>query len=395
MQIVIAPDSFKESLSAMDVARYIETGFRDVFPDWTYVKVPVADGGEGTVEALVAATGGRIVKQIVTGPLGDPVEAFFGITGDGATAVIEMAAASGLMLLPADQRNPMRTTTYGVGELILAALDRGARHLIIGIGGSATNDGGAGMAQALGIRMLDARGNHLRKGGGYLSELARIELEEIDPRLAECDVEVACDVDNPLVGPLGASAIFGPQKGATPAMAERLDDNLRHLAGRIQADLGIAVAELAGGGAAGGLGAGLVAFLGARLRPGVEIVTGFVGLDSIVADADLVITGEGRIDSQTVHGKTPIGVAHVAQRHGKPVIAIAGVLGAGADLVRPHGIGAMFSVVQQSCTVAEALAAAAENVRVAARNIAATLKIGIELANVQSAAVTQITRDRL
>ncbi|NWK94566.1 glycerate kinase [Sphingobium lactosutens] len=384
MKIVIAPDSFKESLSALDVAIHIEAGFRDVFPAWDYVKVPVADGGEGTVEALVAATRGRIVKQTVIGPLGDPVDAFFGISGDEKTAVIEMAAASGLMLLPIDQRDPMRTTTYGVGELIRAALDLGARHFIIGIGGSATNDGGAGMAQALGAQLLDAGCQPIDIGGGALSALARIDMSDLDPRLAECDIEVACDVDNPLVGPSGASAIFGPQKGASPVMVRTLDDNLRHYAARIEADLGLLVADLPGGGAAGGLGAAMVAFLGARLRRGADIVTAAVGLDAIVADADLVITGEGRIDSQSIHGKTPVGVARVAKRHGKPVIGIAGCLGTGADLLHAHGIDAMFSVVHQSCTVEQALAEAAANVRVAARNIAAAIRIGSEMHSVST-----------
>jgi glycerate kinase len=387
MKIVIAPDSFKESLSALDVAIHIEAGFREVFPDWDYVKVPVADGGEGTVEALVAATDGRIVTQTVTGPLGEPIDAFFGISGDGQTAVIEMAAASGLMLLQPEQRDPMRTTTYGVGELMRAALNLGARHFIIGLGGSATNDGGAGMAQALGVQLLDAGCQPIDMGGGALSALARIDMVDIDPRIAECEIEVACDVDNPLVGPFGASAIFGPQKGANPLIVRKLDDNLRHLAARIEADLGLSLADMPGGGAAGGLGAAMVAFAGARLRPGAEIVTAAVGLDAIVADADLVITGEGRIDSQSIHGKTPVGVARVAKRHGKPVIGIAGCLGTGADLVHAHGIESMFSVVHQSCTVEQALAEAAANVRIAARNIAAAIKIGSEM----GAAIADLT----
>ena len=376
MRIVIAPDSFKESLSASDVARHIEAGFRDIFPDWDYVRVPVADGGEGTVEALVAATGGRIVSQKVSGPLGDSVEAVFGLTAAGGTAVIEMAAAGGLMLLAPNRRDPMRATTYGVGELIRAALDLGARHFIVGLGGSATNDGGAGMAQALGIRLLDAEGGEIAPGGGGLAALDRIDMTGIDPRIAECAFDIACDVVNPLIGPLGASEIFGPQKGATPAMVRQLDDNLKRYAERIDTALGLAVAELPGGGAAGGLGAGMVAFLDGRLQPGVDIVMAAVGLDAIVAGADLVITGEGRIDDQSIHGKTPVGVARVALRHGKPVIAIAGSLGTGADLVHAHGIDAMFSVVPRSCTLAEALGAAAENVRATARNVAATLYIG-------------------
>jgi glycerate kinase len=377
MRLVIAPDSFKESLSAPDVAREIEAGFQEIFPDWTYVKVPVADGGEGTVEALIAATGGHLETREVCGPLGDPVEAFFGVTGDGKTAVIEIAAAAGLMLLTPDRRDPTRATSFGVGQLIRAALDLGVRHLIIGLGGSATNDGGAGMAQALGARLLDGNGQELARGGGALGTLARIDISCIDPRLAACIVEVACDVDNPLVGPLGASAIFGPQKGASPQMVGLLDDGLRHYAGLIAQELGIEIADTPGAGAAGGLGGALVAFCGGRLRSGVDIVTDVVELDAAIAMADLVITGEGRIDGQTIHGKTPIGVARIAKRHGKPVIALAGMVGAGAEQVVPHGIGAMFSVVQGACSLSEALAGAAGNVRQSARNVAAVLRIGM------------------
>jgi glycerate kinase len=376
MKIVIAPDSFKESLTAPDVATQIEAGFRQIFPDAHYVKLPVADGGEGTVEAMVAATNGQTIRVPVTGPLGDKIEAFYGLSGDGQTAVIEMAAASGLMLLDPPRRNPLLTTTYGVGELIRAALDQGARRFIVGIGGSATNDGGAGMAQALGVRLLDRDGRDLGFGGTHLDKLTRIDMTGLDARLQDCVIEVACDVDNPLIGPKGASAIFGPQKGATPEMVHQLDDNLAHYAAQIRAELGISVAELPGAGAAGGLGAAMHAFLRADLRPGVEIVMNAVGLDGAVADADLVITGEGRIDSQTVHGKTPIGVARIAKRHGKPVVGIAGCLSADADVVHDYGIDAIFSVIYQACTVEQALADAANNVRLAARNIAAAINLG-------------------
>ncbi|MEG8132040.1 glycerate kinase [Xanthomonas hortorum] len=382
MKIVIAPDSYKESLSALEVATQIEAGFREVFPNWHYTKVPVADGGEGTVDALVSATGGRVIACTVSGPLGTPVPAFFGLTGDGRTAVIEMAAASGLALLPPAERAPLRTSTAGVGELILAALDAGARRFIIGIGGSATNDGGAGLAQALGVRLLDAQGAPIGPGGGALAALARIETEGLDVRLQDCQFEVACDVDNPLIGPTGASAVFGPQKGATPSMVRQLDSNLQHYANLLQRDLGVQLHDLPGGGAAGGLGAALVAYLGAQLRPGVEIVAQALGLDALVADADLVITGEGRLDSQSLHGKPPVGVARVAQRHGKPVIAIVGCLGNGAALLHGHGIDAMFAVVHRACTVEQALAEAASNVRIAARNVAATLQVGSALAQV-------------
>ena len=377
MKIVIAPDSYKESLSALEVAQAVEAGFRQVFPDADYVLVPVADGGEGTVDAMVAATGGRKETVTVSGPLGEPVEAFYGLTGDGDTAVIEMAAASGLALVPPDRRNPLLTNSRGTGELIRAALDAGARRFILGIGGSATNDGGAGMVQALGARLLDLEGRELDGSGGDLARLERIDVSALDPRLAECRIEVACDVDNPLTGARGASAVFGPQKGATPEMVQALDANLARLARIVGRDLGVAVDTVPGAGAAGGMGAAMLAFFGATLKPGIEIVTAAVDLDTQVRDADLVITGEGRIDFQTVHGKTPIGVARVAKRHGKPVIGIAGSLGAEVGVVHAHGIDAVFSVLGKPCTLDEALRDAAANVELTARNVAAVLRIGL------------------
>ena len=377
MKIVIAPDSYKESLSALEVAQAVEAGFRQVFPDADYVLVPVADGGEGTVDAMVAATGGRKETVTVSGPLGEPVEAFYGLTGDGDTAVIEMAAASGLALVPPDRRNPLLTSSRGTGELIRAALDAGARRFILGIGGSATNDGGAGMVQALGARLLDLEGRELDGSGGDLARLERIDVSALDPRVAECRIEVACDVDNPLTGARGASAVFGPQKGATPEMVQALDANLARLARIVGRDLGVAVDTVPGAGAAGGMGAAMLAFFGATLKPGIEIVTAAVDLDTQVRDADLVITGEGRIDFQTVHGKTPIGVARVAKRHGKPVIGIAGSLGAEVGVVHAHGIDAVFSVLGKPCTLDEALRDAAANVELTARNVAAVLRIGL------------------
>lgn len=380
MKIVIAPDSFKESLSALDAASAIEAGFREIFPDARYVKVPVADGGEGTVEAMIAATGGRRVAVQATGPLGRPVDAFYGLTGDESTAVIEMAAASGLELVAPAERDPLLATSRGTGELIRAALDLGARRFILGVGGSATNDGGAGMLQALGVDLLDAQGEQLAPGGGALAQLARVDVSRLDPRVKDCVFEVACDVSNPLVGPKGASAIFGPQKGATPEMVRQLDANLRHYAAVIARDLDQEVAEVPGAGAGGGIAAAMLVFLKGRLRPGSEIVADAVGLDETVRDADLVITGEGRIDSQTVNGKTPIGVARVAQRHGKPVIAIGGCLATDASAVHAHGIAATFSTVMRAETVAEVLAGARFNLQSAARNIAAAVKLGMDLA---------------
>lgn len=376
MKIVIAPDSYKESLSALEVATAIEQGFREIFPSAQYVKLPVADGGEGTVEAMVAATGGRIVHVPVTGPLGERVEGFYGLSGDEQSAFIEMAAASGLELVAPSQRNPLKTTSWGTGELIRHALDVGVKHIIIGIGGSATNDGGAGMVQALGARLLDDEGHAIGPGGSELERLAKIDRSSLDRRLADCRIEVACDVTNPLTGEEGASAVFGPQKGATPEMIVMLDNALAHYAKVIARDLDIDVLHLAGGGAAGGMGAALYAFCGAHLRQGIEIVTDALHLDEQVADADLVITGEGRIDSQTIHGKVPVGVAKVAKRFNKPVIGIAGSLTADVGVVHDHGIDAVFSVIYTICSLEDALENAGENVRMAARNIAAVLKVG-------------------
>lgn len=376
MKIVIAPDSFKESLSALDVATAIEQGFSDIFPDAEYVKIPVADGGEGTVEAMVEATQGRIVRIAVTGPLGEQVEGFYGLSGDEKSAFIEMAAASGLELVPKSKRDPLKTTSWGTGELIRHALDAGVKHIIIGIGGSATNDGGAGMVQALGAKLLNGDDEQIAPGGSALESLQRIDISELDTRLKSCRIEVACDVTNLLTGKKGASAVFGPQKGATADMISRLDGALERYAKIIERDLDINVLELSGGGAAGGMGAALYAFCCAELRPGIEIVTEALGLAEQLADADLVITGEGRIDSQTIHGKVPVGVAKVAKRYNKPVIAIAGSLSADAGVVHDHGLDAVFSVIYTICTLEEALRNARENVRMTARNVAAVLKAG-------------------
>lgn len=376
MKIVIAPDSYKESQSALDVACAIEDGFREVFPDAEYCKLPVADGGEGTVEAMVAATQGRVLEVEVTGPLGSPVPGFFGISGDGQCAFIEMAAASGLESVPIAKRNPLKTTSWGTGELIRHALDHAVSRIIIGLGGSATNDGGAGMVQALGATLLAADGQPIPPGGAGLEALAGIDISGLDSRLSRCQIDVACDVTNPLTGAEGASAVFGPQKGATPEMVAFLDRALAHYAACIQRDLGRDVLTLEGGGAAGGMGAALYAFCGATLRPGIEIVTEALHLDALVADASLVITGEGRMDSQTIHGKVPVGVAKVAKRYGIPVIGIAGSLTPDVGVVHQHGIDAVFSVMYRICTLEEALSEAGKNVRMAARNIAAVIKLG-------------------
>ncbi|EQA5670862.1 glycerate kinase [Cronobacter malonaticus] len=374
-KIVIAPDSFKESLSAMDVAKAIEAGFREIYPQAHYVCVPMADGGEGTVEAMVAATGGQIITTPVTAPLGNKVDGFFGLLGDGETAVVEMAAASGLHLVPAAQRDPRITTSYGTGELILAALERGVKAIIIGIGGSATNDGGAGMMQALGARFLDGEGHELAPGGAALARLARLDLSALDPRLAQVSVTVACDVDNPLCGEKGASAVFGPQKGATPAMVTELDAALRCFGEQLEAVTGKTIISAPGAGAAGGMGAALLGMLNAELRPGIEIVIESLGLAQAVRDADLVITGEGRLDSQSIHGKTPIGVARVAKQFQRPVVAIAGSLTPDYQIVHEHGIDAAFSVIDRIVTLQEALDDAERNLRVTARNVAALWRL--------------------
>lgn len=376
MKIVIASDSWKESLSAREVATAIEQGFREIYPDADYVKIPVADGGEGTVAAMVEATEGHIVRIAVTGPLGEQVDGFYGLSGDKQSAFIEMAAASGLALVPQAKRNPLKTTSWGTGELIRHALNAGVKHIIIGIGGSATNDGGAGMVQALGGKLLNGDREQIGPGGGELESLQSIDICELDSRLKGCRIEVACDVTNLLTGKKGATAVFGPQKGATPEMISRLDGALARYAKIIERDIDISVLELSGGGAAGGMGAALYAFCGAELRQGIDIVIEASGLAKQLVDADLVITGEGRIDSQTIHGKVPVGVAKVAKRFNKPVIGIAGSLTADVGVVHDHGLDAVFSVIYTVCTLEEALRNARDNVRMTARNVAAALKVG-------------------
>ena len=350
MKIAFAPNAFKGSLTAAQAADCMERGFSKALPGITTVKIPMADGGDGTVLAIVAATGGRQVKCLVGDPLGRKIRSNFGLSGDGRTAVIEMALASGLMLLNPGERNPLRTSSRGTGELIRAALDLQVKEILIGIGGSATNDGGMGMARALGVRFLDARNRELADNGGALIKLAHIDVTGLDARLKNVAISVACDVDNPLCGPRGAARVYGPQKGATPAMVKQLDAGLKRLAAVIQKDLGVKVAKLPGAGAAGGLGAGLVAFLGARMCSGVDIVTKAISLESKLVGCDLVVTGEGRMDGQTAFGKAPAGVAKVARKLGIPVIAICGSLGADAGRVRTVGIEAFFSALEESVT---------------------------------------------
>ncbi len=344
MYIVVAPDSYKGSVSAVEVALAMERGILKIFPETKVCKVPIADGGEGTVEALVSVTAGRMLQHRVKGPLGESIDALWGILGDGETAIIEMAAASGLPLVPAAQRNPCLTTTFGTGELIKAALDAGLQKIIIGIGGSATNDGGVGMARALGARFLSETGAELPEGGAALLHLKHIDLNDLDPRLEHAEITVACDVNNPLCGSRGASAVFGPQKGATPESVAELDAALAHYAECAQSITGRDIAESPGAGAAGGLGAGLLFFTPAKLKPGVEIVLEAVAFHELVKDADFVITGEGNTDLQTAYGKAPVGVAKVAKCFGKPVFCISGGLGKDANDVLAQGIDALMSI---------------------------------------------------
>ena len=369
MKVVIAPDSYKGCLSALEVAKAMERGVLSVFPSAKVRKIPIADGGEGTVAALVTATNGQLRQTEVTDPLGNKIIAHWGVLGDGRTAVIEMAAASGLPLVPKEKRDPRVTTTYGTGELIKAALAEGLAKIIIGIGGSATNDGGTGMARALGVRFLDAAGQEVAAGGGSLAEICQIDATGLDPRLKNTEIVVACDVDNPLCGTRGASAVFGPQKGATPEMVQQLDAGLAKYASCARQATGRDVAEKAGAGAAGGLGAGLMFFTPAQLKPGVEIVLDAVGFSDIVRDADFVITGEGRTDFQTAFGKAPVGVAKVAKTHGVPVFCISGGLGDGADDVLAQGIDAVMSICDRPLSLEECMSAGAQLIEPAAARL--------------------------
>lgn len=375
MKIVIAPDSFKESLTALEVARAIQQGFARVFPEAEYQLVPMADGGEGSVQSLVDATHGSLQKISVIAPLANEVEGFFGLSGDQKTAFIEMAAASGLHLVPMEQRNPLVTTSYGTGQLIKAALDLGVEKIILGIGGSATNDGGVGMLQALGAKFINAEQREIGFGGEALSQIQQIDLSGLDSRLSQVEFEVACDVDNPLCGERGASAIFGPQKGATPEMVETLDYALLHFAETVKSQLGIEIAEKAGAGAAGGMGGGLLLLPNVTLRSGVQIILEATELAEKLADADLVVTGEGRMDAQSIAGKTPIGVAKTAKQFGKPVIAIVGSLKEDYPVVYQHGIDAVFPIIRQVSHLETVLKSGKENLISTAENVARLWKI--------------------
>lgn len=370
MRVVVAPDSFKECLSASEVAEALCAGWLEGMPDAEVIAFPMADGGEGTVDAVVRATGGTLVTRTVSGPLGAPVEAAYGLIQNGKVAVLEMAAASGLALVPPEKREPCRASTRGTGELILHALEQGVDDIIMGVGGSATNDGGAGMAQALGYRLLNKRGEELGGGGARLVQLDRIDSTGRHPRLHAVNFYVACDVDNPLCGPQGASAVYGPQKGASSEDILILDHALSHFAGVVARDMKVSLSDMPGAGAAGGLAGGLMAFAGAKLENGLDLIATLCGLHQALAGADLVITGEGSLDRQSIYGKTPSGVARLARAFNVPVIALGGRVTQEADALRDHGVTALFSICPGPMSLKEARAGAADNLRFSARQLA-------------------------
>ena len=374
MKIVVAPDSFKESMSAKEVCDNIEKGLLSVSKDWEIVKVPMADGGEGTLEALIDATDVKIFNEKTLNPLGEEITSRFGILGEKNIAIIEMASTSGLELISPEKRNPYITTTYGTGQLMLKSLEQNVEEIILGIGGSATNDGGAGMLQALGAKLLDKNGNEIGFGGYELSKLDKIDFSNLDKRLKNIKILVACDVTNPLTGKNGSSYIFGKQKGATPEMIEVLDENLLHYSKIIKRDLDFDVNDIPGAGAAGGLGAGLLT-LGAILKKGIEIVIEANELDKKVQGADLVITGEGSIDGQTRFGKTPYGVVSVAKKYNIPTVTLAGNVGKDIDILYDYGFDAIFSIMQGVDTLENALKNGKENIEKTAKNIGHFIKI--------------------
>ncbi len=380
MKIVIAPDSFKESLSAADVATCIENGFSEVFPDSEYIKIPLADGGEGTVDVLVDALNGQRQNQTVRGPIKGAVNAVWALLDDGQskTALIEIAAASGLDLITPEQRDPLIATSFGTGQSILQALDLGVQKILIGLGGSATNDGGAGILQALGGKLLDAQGSELPVGGAALANLASIDLTDLDKRCANVEFIVACDVSNPLTGENGASAIFGPQKGATAEMVELLDNALSHFADIAEKTTHINHQQSVGFGAAGGAPLGLSLAFNIQIKAGIDMVLDILNVDELLQGADLVISGEGMMDNQTLNGKTPYGIAQRAVQRGIPVIAIAGSLGTEVDALY-DSMGSIFGTVRSPQSLPQVLDEANKNLTRTARNVAATLAMGNKL----------------
>ena len=378
MKIILAPDSFKGSLTSLEVAEAMEAGIKRALPDADCIRIPMADGGEGTVQSLLDAVGGELISCSVKGPAGQKVAAAYGMLADGRTAVIEMAAASGLALVRGSSKNPLKTTSYGTGELIRDALDRGARKIILGIGGSATNDGGTGMAQALGVVFRDGEGRVIREtgAGGMLHKIESVDLSCVHSRLQQAHIQVACDVENPLTGENGASHVFAPQKGADDEMVKSLDANLKHLAGVIERELGVDVDPIPGAGAAGGMGAGLLVFAGAELKRGIEVISKATSIETHLRSADLVLTGEGRVDFQTAFGKTPAGIARLAGQYGVPVIAIGGGLADDAGEVFKHGIGGLEPAIARDMTLDEALANSRENIANAAERVIRLITIG-------------------
>jgi len=360
MKIVIAPDSFKGSLNAVEAARAIEKGILKAHPYANTVCLPVADGGEGTLDTLVAATNGQKVSILVTGPLGQKVKAEYGILGDGTTCVIEMANASGISLVPREELNPLKATTFGTGELIKQALDDGFTSFILALGGSATNDGGVGMLQALGLSLLDEYGNQISIGGAELSKIRTIDVSGFDERINNCQFLIASDVENPLIGPNGASHVFGPQKGATPEMVMQLDDCLAHWADEVEKVTGVHLHDLPGAGAAGGIGGAFQAFFPSEMNRGIDLVIEHTGLHKALEGADLVITGEGQVDFQTASGKTPMGVAQAAKIQNIPTVIVAGSIGTGIDVLYQHGIVSVNSIINRPMTLNEAFENAAE-----------------------------------
>lgn len=366
---VVAPDSFKESMTAKEVCDAMEKGIKKADSAAEVIKVPMADGGEGTVDSLVDATQGQRVIVEVTGPLGNKISAYYGILGNGTTAVIEMAKASGLEIVEKKKRNPMITTTFGTGELIRDALDHNVKEIIIGLGGSSTNDGGSGMAQALGAKLLDQNNHQIPFGGGNLDKLDKIDISNLDSRLQDVKIILASDVTNPLIGKDGASRVFGPQKGATPEMVEKLENNLQHYAKIVKRDLNKEVALVSGAGAAGGLGAGLIAFTTCEMRRGVDLAIEVTKLEEKIRDADYVFTGEGGTDFQTKFGKTPYGVAKLGKKYHKPVISLAGYLGEGIDSLYSEGFTAIFGIIPGACDLSTALKNGPSNVARTTENI--------------------------
>ena len=376
MRIIVAPDSYKGSLSAMEVAEAMAKGIASVFPNAEIIRAPIADGGEGLVETLVESTGGLFRQKDVHGPLGDPVTARWGILGDGLTAVVEMAAASGLPLIDTSRRDPCSASTYGTGELILEVLNSGLKRLILGIGGSATNDGGTGAASALGVRFSDEAGRELPPGGASLSRLRHIDISRLDRRLDDLEILVACDVDNPLCGPRGATAVFGPQKGVTPELLPVLDAALYHYSKVAARTTGKEIMDVPGAGGAGGLGAGLLFFTTSTLMPGIDVVLEAIDFPRLAENADLVIVGEGHTDFQTAFGKAPTGVAKAAKALGLPVICLSGGLGEGYADVLDHGIDAVMAIPARCMPLEECMAAGASIVQEATERLCRTLLVG-------------------